>query len=1014
MRRKVLLVTCFYCICLSCSAWEYQSECRNFINSGYNEALISNYPYEYYTKWLDGNSYNVVVNTIKLDRNCISIARLKNHLSKLTNKDKSLQIMNEIKRLEDINASIIWSQGYYYSLLENYATHSRNTVINKMNLDIEKVAMVNHKQTESMAKELIWLDEEGLSKLKGSLESSIKGQIQSIYENYQLNLNELNKVFEDDANDLRLEYESAFEKMSLNTKDKLELKQQFDSKLSDMSSKIYDTRNDLLKLTTSRFNHVINIFWIDLKESQSYLRSRKLIASLTRIQSIPRESEAEPINSLIANMEGDYTWLVRHNIDAYLQEVDSNVVWLIQILNWTEFSLLSIVRDRDLALTILNSLSDWDYWLLENTLRLNKVEIKTKLSEWKNTIENSEETINDQLLSLHRTYKVQKSHIDSFRSEIILNILSKYGIFEDYLEFRIKSMNIQDAKSYWEAILWVYDDFKHEIKKYPYLSQSSKNKLNLYLFSNNKKAIFEHKGKYYLTEDFRGKLNLKWKNAKNSIAYMASKDKIELETFQVQLDKYKKQKNSEPSQFDIDRLKIQVRRFVNLWTKISFDLVSSPSDMFWNSWANVLITYNRIIGDDANYFINPDNRIILAYNKDNIPNLLAQYDSQNRVTWLTKAKKAWTIDYYTYDSLNRINSVLTTFTVFDTYKKQFVLKDDANIIAKRDIVYFENTDLITKELIYNWGLMPSKILDFEYLDSPKILSNIKVRDGSGELLTSNEFVYNSLYILDLIRQTRQGRTKNYFLSHVTPQYKLKYYPNFKNNWTLDAWSFSGRSLEHQIDIFRHTDVDWDMILAQSWLTILPHDLKPIIASTRPLKSANKMCWAFLNVESDVWYCPMLSFLVDNNIINTKKIFLANKDMNLTDSLQILFNASWTNSFMSRMNVLWLPKTKKLIPLDLAYSSWYINNKAYKFKDKSTISKADFIILYMKIFEIEPKSVYTCDVWKYHINDYINIEDWQAKNYLCHAKEIWLASKFESKSINKSVAYAILYKWMNYN
>lgn len=98
--QRIFFVLWFILIFQSNSyAQDYKPQCDDYIKSGFNEAILSNYPISYYTNGMALQDIWYATTQINYDKTCIDLQRLKNHLNKVSNANKKNQITKEIESL---------------------------------------------------------------------------------------------------------------------------------------------------------------------------------------------------------------------------------------------------------------------------------------------------------------------------------------------------------------------------------------------------------------------------------------------------------------------------------------------------------------------------------------------------------------------------------------------------------------------------------------------------------------------------------------------------------------------------------------------------------------------------------------------------------------------------------------------------------------------------------------------------------------------------------------------------
>ena len=170
------------------------------------------------------------------------------------------------------------------------------------------------------------------------------------------------------------------------------------------------------------------------------------------------------------------------------------------------------------------------------------------------------------------------------------------------------------------------------------------------------------------------------------------------------------------------------------------------------------------------------------------------------------------------------------------------------------------------------------------------------------------------------------------------------------------------------------------------------------------------CATYNDVKSDIWYCEAITKLQKIGVLTKLSTFDPNRNLSRAEALKVLYEASgkkipeYKRKFFDISGNPWFKKY-----FYAAYGNKIIKSENGKMKPNATVSKGEFLVLFMKILEIQPGSS-SCTLKE---TSSIPTSTWvnepSFKGYLCKAQEMKIATKaFDSHFINRATAMQILY------
>ena len=179
----------------------------------------------------------------------------------------------------------------------------------------------------------------------------------------------------------------------------------------------------------------------------------------------------------------------------------------------------------------------------------------------------------------------------------------------------------------------------------------------------------------------------------------------------------------------------------------------------------------------------------------------------------------------------------------------------------------------------------------------------------------------------------------------------------------------------------------------------------------PTTFSASSCGTYRDVPSDIWYCPMLTYLQEQNILNPSKTeFNPHVNLNRAEALKVLFEASGERHNLYTSRLFDLESTSWFTPyFQSAYAMKYIQSEEGSMNAGDDISKAEFIYLFTRIFDVEMASSGACRLGVPKIQGWINDTPDSMHKHLCKAKSLFEIDTFDEPVLNRATAMAILYK-----
>ena len=170
------------------------------------------------------------------------------------------------------------------------------------------------------------------------------------------------------------------------------------------------------------------------------------------------------------------------------------------------------------------------------------------------------------------------------------------------------------------------------------------------------------------------------------------------------------------------------------------------------------------------------------------------------------------------------------------------------------------------------------------------------------------------------------------------------------------------------------------------------------------------CATYTDVQSDTWYCPMLTYLQEQKILSENPKFNPEFKINRAEALKVLTEMNGERNEIYAKQLFEVKSSDWFSPyMNLAYALKYIQPEDGKMNPGAPVSKAEFIILFMKFADIEKGSSTSCSLGTPVISPWLNITSAEVKQYLCKAKTDLEILEFSDASLPRAVAMAVIYK-----
>ena len=176
-----------------------------------------------------------------------------------------------------------------------------------------------------------------------------------------------------------------------------------------------------------------------------------------------------------------------------------------------------------------------------------------------------------------------------------------------------------------------------------------------------------------------------------------------------------------------------------------------------------------------------------------------------------------------------------------------------------------------------------------------------------------------------------------------------------------------------------------------------------------ISSAQSACAGYNDVQTGIWYCPALEFLQERGVLDKNSSFQPSQHLNRAEALKVLLAVKGGDlpereSLFFEIGGKWYTEY-----FQSAYAQGFIQSEDGKMSPSKEITKAEFVILFMQVFDIELQGSGSCSIGSSTVSSWINISEKQKNQYLCTAKEQGISNIFSEKFLERAVAMGVLYK-----
>lgn len=174
-------------------------------------------------------------------------------------------------------------------------------------------------------------------------------------------------------------------------------------------------------------------------------------------------------------------------------------------------------------------------------------------------------------------------------------------------------------------------------------------------------------------------------------------------------------------------------------------------------------------------------------------------------------------------------------------------------------------------------------------------------------------------------------------------------------------------------------------------------------------SADNNCGNYNDVQIGTWYCPALSFLQERGVLAKNSNFNPGKHLNRAEALKVLMSLKENTSSGIESEFFDIGGQWFTSYFQSAYAQGFIKSESGKMNAWKEVSKAEFIILFMQVFDIKLETSVSCYIGDTTVSPWLNITEAQKRQYLCAAKNKGISTKFSEYYLERAVAMGVLYK-----
>lgn len=174
----------------------------------------------------------------------------------------------------------------------------------------------------------------------------------------------------------------------------------------------------------------------------------------------------------------------------------------------------------------------------------------------------------------------------------------------------------------------------------------------------------------------------------------------------------------------------------------------------------------------------------------------------------------------------------------------------------------------------------------------------------------------------------------------------------------------------------------------------------------PVK-AEESCGNYSDISPSDWYCNDIAYLKERKILTPKDQFYPLRNLNRAEALKVLFKTagerekSYKGNFFDVGNDWFSPY------FYTSYAMGYIQSEDQKLEPAKAITKSEFTVLMMRVFEIEPGA--PCSLPEEpSFNQWVKMPDIDLMGYICKAADLGIVTKdYGNQVINRATAMVIL-------
>jgi len=168
------------------------------------------------------------------------------------------------------------------------------------------------------------------------------------------------------------------------------------------------------------------------------------------------------------------------------------------------------------------------------------------------------------------------------------------------------------------------------------------------------------------------------------------------------------------------------------------------------------------------------------------------------------------------------------------------------------------------------------------------------------------------------------------------------------------------------------------------------------------------CSGYSDVTTDDWYCEAVTNMQEQGVLSPMSQFNPAKTANRAEALKVITEASGISGIETAAPFFGISADAWFVNYFFtAYGQQVIKSKNGSMNPEHPITKAEFLIIFMQLFEIEPAASSSCGITGVARSDWLMTD--QQTAYLCRAKELGIATKgFGDATMTRAVMMQVLY------